>query len=555
MATTVIPRTEEDSPRPPNDPGDAPDPAFLRWGMAAYLATTAAVVAAVVAWVGRLTYTLDDAAIHLGMADRLAHDGTWGVVAGRFESASSSPLWTVLVAAGVRVTGPAADWVPLVLNVAAGAAVVWVLAQGQRSVRPGRARPVDAATTIVLVVAVLFLPGLAIVGMEHTLHVALVLAAVLCVHRWVLDLPGPRPAVTYALVALGSLTRFETAFVAVGLALALVVVDRPRWRRRAAAVTASSAVPIAAFCAFNRAMGGGWLPNSLLVKGQVPGEVGDDSVTPAALLERAATDPLLLVLVAAAAVYVVMRGRRGPAFVPALTLVVATLLHVALADVGWYERYQAYLLGVGAYVLLAVIAELPARTVPRALLAVCVVGVVLAIPKLQHTIVAPRAADDMHRQQYQAGQFLARYYDGQPVATDQLGYIGYLHHGPLTDFAGLGDHEVLERRDDSMVRDLWEALEQERGFRVVVVYDVSGGNAPEGWIRVGQWRIDGARTIGVTRNLVFYATDPHEVGPLRQHLADFEPVMAARSELILDEGAPLRAMAVTAAERERGAGG
>ena len=44
--------------------------------------------------------------------------------------------------------------------------------------------------------------------------------------------------------------------------------------------------------------------------------------------------------------------------------------------------------------------------------------------------MAPRAADDMHRQQYQAGQFLARYYDGEPVATDQLGYIGYLHHGP-----------------------------------------------------------------------------------------------------------------------------
>jgi hypothetical protein len=555
VATTVIPRTGEDSPRPPTDPRDAPDPAFLRWGMAAYLATTAVVVAAVVAWVGRLTYTLDDAAIHLGMADRLAHDGTWGVVAGRFESASSSPLWTVLLAAGVRVTGPAADWVPLVLNVAAGATVVWLLAHGQRSVRPGRARPVDAATTILLVVAVLFLPGLAIVGMEHTLHLALVLAAVLCVHRWVLDLPGPRPAVTYALVALGSLTRFETAFVAVGLALALVVVDRPRWLRRAAAVTASSAVPIAAFCAFNRVMGGGWLPNSLLVKGQVPGEVGDDSVTPAALVQRAATDPLLLVLVAAAAVYVVMRGRRGAAFVPALTLVVATLLHVVLADVGWYERYQAYLLGVGAYVLLAVIAELPARTVPRALLAVCVVGVVLAIPKLQHTIVAPRAADDMHRQQYQAGQFLARYYDGEPVATDQLGYIGYLHHGPLTDFAGLGDHEVLERRDDSVVRDLWEALEQERGFRVVVVYDLSGANAPEGWIRVGHWRIHGARTTGVTRNLVFYATDPDEVGPLRQHLADFEPVMAARSELILDEGAPLRAMAVAAAEREQGAGG
>ena len=555
MAITAIPRTEDEPQESSARSTEPVDGAFLRWGLGLQLGVTALVVAAVVIWVGRLTYALDDAAIHLAVADRLAHDGTWGVVAGRFESASSSPLWTLLTAAGVLVAGPAADWVPLVLNVAAGAAVVWLLAQSQQVVRPGRTRPLDVAATAVLVVGLLFLPGLALVGMEHTLHTALVLAAVLAVHRWALDRPGPGPVATGVVIALASLTRFETAFVVLGLAAALVVVDRHRLGRRAAWVLVSSAVPIAAFCLFNRAMGGGWLPNSLLAKGQGTGQAQSDGLTPTAIVGRVASDPALLVLVAAAALYVIVRGRQGRAFVPALTLVVATGIHVTLADVGWYERYQAYLIGIGVYFLLAMLAELPAALARRALVATCLIGVVAAVPKLQSTVMVPRAADDMRRQQQQAGEFLGRYYDGEPVATDQLGYISYLHDGPITDFAGLGDFDVLERRPGAAPRDLWAELEEERGFRVVAVYDIAGAfNVPRGWIKAGQWRIEGETTTGVSRNFVFYATHPDEVAPLQEHLADFESHMAARSELILNENAPLQAMAHAVAERKAAAG-
>jgi len=556
VAITAIPRTEEEPQGSGPGPTEPVDRAFLRWGVGIQLGVTALLVAVVVVWVGRLTYALDDAAIHLSMADRLAHDGTWGVVAGRFESASSSPLWTALTAVGVLVAGPAAEWVPLILNVVAGVAVVWLLAQGQQVVRPGRSRPLDVAVTAVLVVGMLYLPGLALVGMEHTLHTALVLAAVVTVHRWALDRPGPGPVAACAIVALASLTRFETAFVVVGLAAALVLVDRRRLTRRAAALVVSSAVPIAAFSLFNRAMGGGWLPNSLLAKGQGTGTAQSDGLTPSDIVGRVASDPLLIVLVASAAVYLIVRGRPGPALVPALALVVATAFHVTLADVGWYERYQAYLIGIGVYFLLATVAELPAATARRALVAIGAVGVVAAIPKLQHTVMVPRAADDMYRQQYQAGEFLGRYYDGEPVATDQLGYISYLHDGPLTDFAGLGDYEVLQRREGSRNRELWLTLDEERGFDVVVVYDISGAfNAPRGWVRAGQWQIDGPATTGVTRTLVFYATDPEAVAPLQEHLAEFEPDMAPRSELILNENAPMHAMAVDAAETDAAASG
>jgi hypothetical protein len=552
VAIADVSRTEATATeRPePRDPGA--ERAFLRWSVGIQLGVTTVMVVAIVAWVGHFTYTLDDAAIHLSVADRLARDGTWGVVAGDFQSASSSPLWTVLLAAGTLVSGPAVEWVPLVLNVAAGVGVLWVLAQAQRAVRPGRGRPLDLAATVLLVVAALFLPGLAVVGMEHTLHTALVLAVVLGVHRWVLDEGGPGPAAVAALVALATLTRFETAFVAVGLALALLVVDRRRWFGRAVGLLAASAVPIAAFAAVNRAMGGGWLPNSLLAKGNGPGAMQRDGLSATVVVDRATSDPLLFAFVTAALVYLVMRGRRGPAFVPACTLVVAAAAYSALADMGWYQRYQAYLIAIGVYAVLVFLADLPRATARRALMALCVVMLVTGVTKLRLTVVAPLAADDIYLHHYQAATFLERYYDGVPVATDQLGYISLFHEGPLTDFAGLGDYEVLERYPHETARELRRDLAIERGFEVVVISDRLRDTLPEDWIEVGRWDIDIDTANGAGRPFVFFAVGPDRVAPLQEALTDFEPRMRARSELVLNEQAAFQAMAIDAREAAEG---
>src|SRR4030095_12715183 len=81
------------------------DREFERWGIGAYLVAVGVLVAGILVRLGgTLVYTLDDAALHLSIAQKLVAHGTWGVVPGSFESASSSPLWTLLVAAGMVVT-------------------------------------------------------------------------------------------------------------------------------------------------------------------------------------------------------------------------------------------------------------------------------------------------------------------------------------------------------------------------------------------------------------------------------------------------------------------
>ena len=64
---------------------------------------------------GVFAYALDDAYIHMAMAQNFAEHGVWGPTRYEFVSASSSPLWTATLAGLFAATGVHELW-PLLLN-------------------------------------------------------------------------------------------------------------------------------------------------------------------------------------------------------------------------------------------------------------------------------------------------------------------------------------------------------------------------------------------------------------------------------------------------------
>jgi len=567
---------ESDQTDPGSDAPAGPDPdyrrAFLRWGGGSYLVVTALLFA----WSlhktgGQIVYLIDDPAIHLSVAGNLAHHGTWGVVPGVFQSASSSPLWTLLlagyllVASGLRSIGiPLADNVgPLLINLLAGLWVIAIVAGEQRVLLPSRRRPLDALAVAVLVVFVLFLPALTLLGMEHTLHVALVLSAVVLFHRGASGRPTGWPRwLPYLLLGLATLARLETLFLAGAIGVAMLAQCLPGWGtgdpprfasqfRRAVLVGLAALVPFTAFALFNKLMGQGWLPNSVLAKGQ--GVSGDPSsqFRLVSVLNRLTTDPLLAAMAAIAAGALLVGWRQGRRYTfVAIVFLVATAGHVTLAQVGWFERYQAYLVALGVLTLLAIADETvpSARRVPaRAFLVpgLTVLALLLCVTKVDLTLKVPVAVDDTYQQRYQAGQFLAEYYDGQPVATGELGYVSLEHDGPLTDLLGLGDYEVLQERRSSHQhpgRDYWAQLARDRGFKVAAVYPTTLlFDTPDDWILVGEWHMNRGTVTALDPTFQFWATTPEEVAPLEEHLRDFESRMPAGSTLAINELAEFRA--------------
>lgn len=265
---------------------------------------------------------------------------------------------------------------------------------------------------------------------------------------------------------------------------------------------------------------------------------------------RLTQDPLLAALVAVAVVYLVATwgraDRAGAHQLTAITLVVAAALHAVLADTGWFQRYQAYLIAVGVYLVLGILAELPEDARRRGVVAVIVLVLTFGMVKTTLMIQTPRAADDMYRQQYQAGRFLERHYDGRPIATDQLGYISLFHDGPITDLAGLGDYEVLQHvpRDRAGRIEQRQRLTEERGFEVAVLYDTSTRfEVPASWVLAGSFHIDGKPVTGVSRNLEVWSTSlaAEDVEALLDHLAAFEPELPARVSLEINDWAGFQA--------------
>jgi hypothetical protein len=471
--------------------------------------------------------------------------------------------------------------VPVALNLAAGLWVVRLLGDDLAGLAPARRR-VDAAAgvelvaVVAVVVALLFLPGLALFGMEHTLHMALVLAAALAVEaRWVRldagDGPGRSPGhspgrsrpgwAPFALIALAAATRGETGFVAVALAAGLVVAGchgwhdpaapPAAWRRRRAAIAglgAATAVPLAVFGALNLAYGQELLPNSVVLKSL--GDRGDTRRSLGAAAERLVSDPLLVALVVLA-VTVLVLARRGEgdrslqrrAVFPAAVTLVAVLLQVELGGVEPLLRYQAYLYGLGAWMVLRALPAfhlIASRRWPRVPAAALVLVLVpVAVMQVRTTGAVPHHSAVTWEQRYQVARFLEDAYRHDAIAIGELGYIGLYHQGPLTDVYGLGDHEVMEATiDDRKDAAFWHELQQRRGFRVVAAYDFAlGDQAPDDWIAVADWRSTDAY-FEVTR---FWATVPEEVGPLLDHLRAYEAELPDRVEVTYNELAPIGA--------------
>lgn len=534
------------------------DRGFFWWGAGGYLVVTAGLLAMSLRRTGGvLVYGLDDPAIHMSLAQQLAENGTWGVEPGVYQSASSSPVWTLLIGLIRLVAPPLFSAGPLILAALSALWAIAVMGADQRVFRPGIKRPLDAAAVVVLTTIVLFLPALTMLGMEHVLHIALSLSVVALFARRFAGRPTGWPRwLPYVLLAVSTLVRFETAFLALGLGLACLVVgcgdERRSWRDRIVdtlLIGTSSAVPLIAFSSFNKAMGQGWLPNSVLAKGQVIN--GDGS--PFGVLEilnRLTTDPLLAACtVVLALAMVVGWGRRR--YVPvAIAVLVAVACHVAVADVGWYDRYQAYLIAIAVLALLLAATELlddPTVRPPGKFVApsIVLIALLMCSTKIGLTREIPNAVDDTFEQRYQVARFLEEFYDGEPVATGELGYVSLFHDGPVTDLLGLGDFEVLEARRDAgqkPPKSYWRDLAEERGFKVAAVYPFTlWTETPDEWILVGTWKLDRRTVTAFQPEFQFWATRPEEVAPLQERLREFESKLPDTVTTELDPLATYRA--------------
>ncbi|MCK5743013.1 MAG: hypothetical protein KAH48_12425, partial [Chlorobi bacterium] len=131
---------------------------------------------------GVFTYALDDPYIHMTIADNLADNGSFGITPDTYTAASSSPLWTLMIAGGFALFGKSL-MMPFALNLFF-AFIALIIAYKELKNHIGR-------NMLFVVTGLLFFsaPFSAIIftGLEHTAHIVFTMLFVLYAARELSD--------------------------------------------------------------------------------------------------------------------------------------------------------------------------------------------------------------------------------------------------------------------------------------------------------------------------------------------------------------------------------
>lgn len=499
---------------------------------------------------GILVYPLDDTYIHMAVAKNLALHGIWGP--SRYESASSSssPLWTLLLAALFRLLG-VQEWIPLILS--SGFALLALISIHRLLGRLGLTARNHRA---ILVIAVLVtpLPALSVLGMEHAAHALLTL--------WVLwigtRLGHPESSRISARILIGF-----------GFLAALWVAIRPescfgvlvlgawwiwRWHWIAAATLGVAAgIPYLAWTWFVRIHGWNWLPNSVLAKASLPDLTslhGWIMTCGGNLVDNLFNSvSFSLTLLAAVMVLLVRQAWKRSSRVDwpvsmALILTAMIVLHLQFARMGGLFRYEAYLILTGGVAIVAMVARLSdgkpwspvwmprrpsGRFAPRYLAEWSLVLACLAIYAAragQSAVNAALSMSDRYLEHLLTARFLGEYYQGKTVVLNDIGAAGFYADVRFLDLYGIGSTEPLaylvSKKEPGLAMTHWIAASEAR----IAVLQTEGvwiaKAVPRDWIHVADWRIPrnvqyGDRVVG------FYARDDTEAALLAQRIRDWIP--------------------------------
>lgn len=479
---------------------------------------------------GHIGYALDDAYIHMSIARNVAEHGVWGINTDAFASASSSPLWTALLAAAFWLVG-VRETLPLLLNLAAAVALIVVLGRLLKAqLLTGQA----AFATLAAVV--LFAPMVPMVwiGMEHSLNnLIVVLLAWSCLE---LVSPGAqgRAWVLYVLAGLACATRIEGLFVVGGCAVALWSARR-RWL--AVGACAAGLAPVLLLGVWNLAHGWFFLPASVMMKQTVLPPPDATWLGTLVWSVRHAYPPAVFVAMLVFAGILLAQSAVASRTLhaqPLLTITVVTsLLHLGLARFGFLYRYESYAMVLGVLaigVALQQYADRIARLVRLvsardAVLAAVMLAVVAGSERtLQSNVVLINTAGHIYRQQRQMGRFVARYYGADAVALNDIGAVSFYSDARVYDLAGLASLEAaVARREgtfDTRYINNWLAQGQ---VPIAIVYDFwypQERRFYDRWQRVGRWITDDQDEL-TEGAVTFYARTAEEATRLRRHLDDF----------------------------------
>ena len=492
---------------------------------------------------GYIVYTLDDPYIHLSVAENLLH-GHYGINSHEFASPSSSILYPAILAVGLALG--LGVWAPLVVNAVAMALAVWLAVDFVH--RRVLAHTKDLRLWELVIWTGLPLIGLSalalpMTGMEHSLHVLLVILVVRGIVSTVEDGAPPSLGLLAAVVTM-PLVRFE------GIAMALVALALLVWigynHRSIIALGVLIAV-LTAYASVMMALELPVLPSSVLVKSNVSSSLVDEvsgisalkdltnNVAKSLVNNRWGKIYALAICAAGVAAWRALRYKRGKADVAVAALLISTLgAHMIAGRYGWFHRYEVY----ATVVALLAGLFLARRILPKirwpGRVAALVGLVIVVAPYVVAIVQTPLAANGIYNQQYQMHRFATAYF-AEPVAVNDIGYVSFRNENYVLDLWGLGSEEIRRLR----AQDVYDAgrvatMARRHEITYAMVYeDWFGERIPDAWCHIAD--LYAPAPTAARDEVSIYLVNRAKESAMRDAIAHFVPTLPPKDQLRIFE--------------------
>ena len=494
---------------------------------------------------GIFSYPLDDTYIHMSIAKNLAQNNTWGINAQQFSAASSSILYSLLLAVLVKVFS-ANILIPFILN--AITAIILLIVVQQRLHKEN----VSFASQLIILLLVIFftpLPALVISGMEHTLQCLFSFLFLFNFNDWWNDNKNPPqkkiPLSMYINGVLVCTIRYEGLFL---VAIVCCILLFNKKIISAFVLGFISLLPIIIFGIYSVSKGSYFFPNSVLLKA-TPVEISSNgavSFISNILIDKLtlfkngitslATQRLLLILPLTYLMFKKFLADKNSYAQIILVLTVCTLLQLSFASTGWFYRYEAYLVLCSVVIISLIvykyakpfISSINKKVYPAIIFVFLILIFPLVLRSAAAYTKAKQACINIYEQQNQMGNFIKKYYDTDTVAVNDIGAVSYFKQNGVVDLWGLADIDVAKsKRNNYSTPAFLYNLANKKDVKLAVVYDSwFDSSLLKKWQKVATWQIKNNVICGDSI-VSFYAVKNNIASALKTNLEDYQKLLPA----------------------------
>lgn len=246
----------------------------------------------------------------------------------------------------------------------------------------------------------------------------------------------------------------------------------------------------------------------------------------------------ILLLITTAALFLTRRKQAVSwAWLPASALC-TLLIHLQLASLGWFWRYEGYLIILGMIALAPALLPLKVwlSRLPEALaVAICILLIGDTYPLFHRfqrsTKEIVQAAGNIRDQQLQMARVIRNLGPGARVAANDLGAVSFFTEARVLDLWGLGDNVIARaKRDGRKTEEYLRERMEEKKTDFVVCYPSwfsPSAQLPESMITVQFWQLRD-NLVCASDTVAFYATTPEAALMLATALQSYQAKVGTR---------------------------